>query len=62
MAHDTERFPGGKMAGFMCWMSDRLNAWAGHAGLDRNSAAFSATMGADGPFDKWLSTNLTEST
>jgi hypothetical protein len=27
MAHDRQRFPGGCMAGFICWISEQLTAF-----------------------------------
>ena len=41
MAHDTERWPGGKMCGFMLWISDRWNQWHKARGLRRHEHVLS---------------------
>jgi len=36
LAEDLEKYPGGKMCGFMEWIRDRWNAWHSDRGLVRH--------------------------
>ncbi len=54
MEHDTEEFPGGKMAGFILWMSRKWQEWRKANGRkwwdptsDEDQAAFDASIGVD---------------
>lgn len=38
MAADEEEFPGGKMAGFVCWNDKRIWEWCRETGTDRHYA------------------------
>ena len=55
LAHDEQAWPGGKMAGFMLWISERWQAWARERGIvslnnhvksDEDHADFDRFIGA----------------
>lgn len=55
LALDAERYPGGKMAGFIVWIGERWRAWASAVGRrnlemlsDADHAAFDEWLGATG--------------
>lgn len=49
--HDRERFPGGLMAGFLTWISERWQAWDSKHGHSRDHARSRDEHTA---FDAWL--------
>lgn len=55
MEHDKERYPGGKMCGFMLWISDRWQAWHKAHGYRRHD--YIITREDHGHFDEWIKLN-----
>jgi hypothetical protein len=57
LEHDTKRFPGGKMAGFMIWMNERWTEWAKLKGFRRTASGSQDTPITEelhAEFDTWL--------
>lgn len=64
-AADGEKYPGGKMTGFLLWMSARLSEYSTHLGLHRSSMEFHTAVGyppGSDVFDAWLMKKATPST
>jgi len=61
---DRERFPGGKMAGFILWMSGRWQDWAKSVGrkYDGGGMREPLTQADQDAFDTWLKTHVDETT
>lgn len=51
LALDEERYPGGRMAGFMLWIGERWRAWKQAVGLGRDAILGEAEHAA---FDRWI--------
>jgi len=52
LAHDKECWPGGKMCGFMLWMSGRWKKWHADRGLVRHEYVLTAEDHTN--FGAWL--------
>lgn len=58
LAHDVERWPGGKMTGFLLWIGERWATWDAQRGQGRDHVRGDAEIKA---FDAWLSGSSTRS-
>jgi hypothetical protein len=55
LKHDAERFRGGRMLGFMEWMSAQWGVWGDERGLDRN---YPKSQREHADFDAWLAARV----
>jgi len=51
LAHDVERWPGGCMTGYICWIGERWQEWRQEKGL---SLDYQPSRADHADFDRWL--------
>lgn len=56
LRHDAEVYPGGRMAGYVVWISQRWGRWKAAKGYRRNA---SMTEADHVEFDRWLNSTVT---
>jgi len=54
LAYDYDRFPGGKMAGFMIWINQKWNEFARAVGVPRSVIHLQPGFDSHARFDEWL--------
>lgn len=59
LAHDTDAFPGGRMAGYLVWIRERWQEWRAAKGYRLDRDILSEQDHAD--FGAWLATRVSES-
>lgn len=61
LAHDEHAWPGGRMAGFMLWISQQWTAWAKLKGMTRTASGSNDTPISEAmheEFTGWLEADL----
>ena len=59
LAHDEQAWPGGKMTGFMLWISEQWQAWANRRGI-RNVMDYIKSDEDHADFDRFIGAPMRE--